>query len=79
VVDDSVVVLQDWTKEKHHDVHLRERNGMVQERGRGEDSMHRNRRDLAAALRSSGEGFAQPGGTICRGGKGEMERMRGYL
>jgi hypothetical protein len=42
VVDDSVVVLQDWTNQKHHDLRLRERKGMVQERGRGEDSMHRN-------------------------------------
>jgi hypothetical protein len=63
-----------WTKEKRHDVRLRERNEMVQERGRGEDSMHRNRRDLAAALRSSGEGFAQPGGEFTRGSRGETER-----
>jgi hypothetical protein len=79
VVDDSVVVLQDWTKEKHHDVHLRERNGMVQERGRGEDSMHRNRRDLAAALRSSGEGFAQPGGSPVELEEGKEGGVEAFL
>jgi hypothetical protein len=74
VVDDSVVVLQDWTNQKRHDVRLRERKGMVQERGRGEDSMHWNQRDLATALRSSGEEFAQPGGAIGSGTGGELER-----
>jgi hypothetical protein len=74
MVDDFIVVLQDWTREKHHDVRLRESKGMVQGRGRGDASLHRNRRFSVAGAAYSDEPFWQPGGMIWRGKKGKMER-----
>jgi hypothetical protein len=79
VVDESIVVLQDWTKQKCHDVRQREREILGQRGVRGLIGGRRNRARLAAGRRKSGELIRRPGGTIRRGGKGEMERMRGLL
>jgi hypothetical protein len=51
----------------HKGLHQREGRRMVQERGHGHASLHRYQRGLAAALWSSGEEFARPGGVVERG------------
>jgi hypothetical protein len=58
---------------------LRQREGrrMVQERGRRDPSLHRNRRGLAAALWSFSEEFARPGGVVERGKERDERGERG--
>jgi hypothetical protein len=48
-------------------------------RRRGDASLHGNRREWAAALRSSGEEFRQPCGDWSEGKEGERQRGRGLF
>jgi hypothetical protein len=73
-VVECVVQLQIRRRKLVREERQRERREWGRNRRHGDVSLQGNRRDLAVALRSSGEKFCRPGGEFARGSRGETER-----
>jgi hypothetical protein len=75
VVDESIVVLQDWTKQKCHDMRQREREILGQRGVRGLIGGRQNCPGKPADVRAHGEAFRCPCSGSIGEAKGERKRM----